>query len=34
VVAEVEAAEQFARESPYPEVAEAFTDVYAKGAVA
>jgi len=32
LVAEVEAAEQFARNSPFPEVAEAFTDVYAKGA--
>lgn len=32
IFAEVEAAEQFARNSPYPEVAEAFTDVYAKGA--
>ncbi len=29
---EVEAAEQFARNSPYPDVSEAFTDVYAKGA--
>lgn len=31
LVEEVEAAEQFARNSPYPERAEAFTDVYAKG---
>ncbi|MFC5337871.1 thiamine pyrophosphate-dependent dehydrogenase E1 component subunit alpha [Leucobacter denitrificans] len=31
---EVEAAEQFARNSPYPDVSEAFTDVYAKGASA
>lgn len=31
---EVENAEQFARNSPYPEVSEAFTDVYAKGASA
>lgn len=30
--AEVEAAEQFARNSPFPEASEAFTDVYAKGA--
>lgn len=30
--AEVEEAEQFARNSPFPEAAEAFTDVYAKGA--
>jgi TPP-dependent pyruvate/acetoin dehydrogenase alpha subunit len=29
---EVEAAEQFARNSPYPDVSEATTDVYAKGA--
>lgn len=29
---EVEAAEQFARNSPYPDPSEAFTDVYAKGA--
>lgn len=29
---EVEAAEQFARNSPFPDVSEAFTDVYAKGA--
>ncbi len=28
---EVEAAEQFARNSPFPNVSEAFTDVYAKG---
>ena len=28
---EVEAAEQFARNSPFPHVSEAFTDVYAKG---
>lgn len=31
---EVEAAEQFARNSPFPDVSEAFTDVYAKGASA
>ena len=30
--AEVEEAEQFARNSPFPEASEAFTDVYAKGA--
>lgn len=32
IVEEVEAAEQFARSSPFPDVSEAFTDVYAKGA--
>lgn len=34
VFEEVEAAEQFARNSPYPDRSEAFTDVYAKGAAA
>jgi TPP-dependent pyruvate/acetoin dehydrogenase alpha subunit len=32
LVDEVEAAEQFARSSPFPDPSEAFTDVYAKGA--
>lgn len=32
IVAEVEAAEQFARDSPFPDAIQAFTDVYSKGA--